>query len=139
MLPPRSAESWRRRSEYFKRTNLLFNVKRFLKMTNKITGNSISRCDFFKFIISVRGGHCGYSPQPPKTKNSYATDIAVGYQLLGERERGGGVNRCTKSDLKMELLINRNVIWSSEVLLADTTLSKPSGMCMHHQVEHRKL
>jgi len=33
---------------------------------------------------------------------------------------------------------NWNTIWSSEVLQTETTPSKPSGMCMYHQVEHRK-
>jgi len=65
-----------------------------------------------------------------KKKKRCATDTATGKT----------VTRCTKNDLKMELLvINWNVIWSSEVLQRHTTPSKPSGMCMYHQVEHRKL
>jgi hypothetical protein len=32
------------------------------KVLRKITGNSINNCGFFKFVISIRGGHCDYSP-----------------------------------------------------------------------------
>jgi hypothetical protein len=35
--------------------------------------NSINKRDFLKFIISVRGDHCGYSLWAPK-KPSYALD-----------------------------------------------------------------
>jgi hypothetical protein len=39
---------------------------------NEIQENSINYCDFLKFIISVRGGHCDYSLREPE-KSSYAT------------------------------------------------------------------
>jgi len=34
-----------------------------VKFVSLIKGNSISDYDFLKFIISIRGGHCDYSPR----------------------------------------------------------------------------
>jgi hypothetical protein len=36
------------------------------KLHSRIYGNLINNCEFSKFVISVRGGHCDYSPWVPK-------------------------------------------------------------------------
>ena len=36
-----------------------------LKLLCQIKGNSINNCDFIKFIISVMGDRCCYSPWEP--------------------------------------------------------------------------
>jgi hypothetical protein len=58
----------RGQNEYFRLKKLMFCAQQFLNY-GAIKGNSINYCDFlFKFTISVRGGHCDYSPQMPKTQ-----------------------------------------------------------------------
>jgi hypothetical protein len=37
-----------------------------VKFVSPIKGNSVKDYDFLKFIISIRGGHCNYSPHVPK-------------------------------------------------------------------------
>jgi hypothetical protein len=36
------------------------------KLVCQISRNSVYSCDFLRFIISVKGGHCGYLPCVPK-------------------------------------------------------------------------
>jgi hypothetical protein len=36
------------------------------KLSRQIIGNSINYCDFLKFVVSVRGEHCDYSPPAPE-------------------------------------------------------------------------
>jgi hypothetical protein len=43
------------------------------KLLSQSQGNSINNCDFLKFIISVEGGHCDYSPPAPKNATDYIT------------------------------------------------------------------
>jgi hypothetical protein len=43
-------------------------------MLRKITGTSTNNCDFLKFLISVRGGHCDYLPWVPRNP---ATPLAA--------------------------------------------------------------
>jgi hypothetical protein len=51
--------------------NMYFLAQKSLNYGDKLKGNSINNSDFFKFIISFRGGHCDYSPRTPENP-SYA-------------------------------------------------------------------
>jgi len=41
---------------------LYFQHFTYFKLLRRIQGNPINSCDFLKSLISVRGGHCDYSP-----------------------------------------------------------------------------
>jgi hypothetical protein len=45
------------------------------KLLSPIQGNSVNNCDFFKFIICFRSGHCDYSPCAPN--NPFVLLLAV--------------------------------------------------------------
>jgi hypothetical protein len=67
------------------KTNILTEKKFFLRLKNfklfkQTKGSSVYGCDFFKFIISCRGGHCDYSPRA--LKHSYATDGMSGLCMI---------------------------------------------------------
>jgi len=80
---------------------LILNVQRFLKTPNKITGNSISSCEFLSSLFLLGVVNAVTCPGRQKKKRRTAVPLI---QLL---DTGKTVNRCTKNNLKME----RNLVF----------------------------
>jgi len=59
VVPPRVAEYKSRQNKYYTKKNFLRSIN--FSLLSQTDGNSISTCDFAKFIFSVRDTHCDYS------------------------------------------------------------------------------
>lgn len=55
-----------RGSEYFKWDDWISCARKRLKLFNKIKEHLINDCNFLKFMIFARGGHCDSWPRSPK-------------------------------------------------------------------------
>ena len=66
---------------------LIYCAKQIFKLSEQNI-REVNKCDFLDFIITLRGGHCNYSPQVPKNiptpllRTSSSLTLKLGYDIL---------------------------------------------------------
>lgn len=68
-------------NECFKWNNLTLCCRHFLKYWKR-AGDSINYCDFLKFIVFVRGGHCDYLPHMPTDLVMPLRDLSLNHHYI---------------------------------------------------------
>jgi hypothetical protein len=73
MRPPQVTETKSGKTGILNEKKIM--LSKNFKLSSQVKGNSVKGCDFFKFLTSVRGGHCDYSPGT--RKRSYSSGFGI--------------------------------------------------------------